>query len=374
MGARDQMLGMRGAERKQSSMLCLMSPEDRVPAKHPLRAIKKLADGALADLSPLFEEMYSTVGRSSIPPERLLKAQLLMALYTVRSERLFCEQLDYNMLFRWFLDMDMVEESFVPTVFTKNRDRLIEHDVARQFFGRVVAHARSANLMSDDHFTVDGTLIEAWASLKSFRKKDEKPDERSPPDDWGNPSVDFHGETRSNETHQSTTDPEAKLAKKSKGTAAKMSYSQHALMENRNGLLVDLRIAEANGTAEREVAIEMLEWELPGNQRITVGGDKGFDTRHFVAECRVLDVTPHVAQNVIRRGGSAIDERTTRHAGYQVSQRIRKRVEEIFGWMKTIGNFRRTRYRGEARTQLASYFVGAAYNLLRISRLLAAPG
>lgn len=367
------MLGMRGAETKQASMLCLMSPEDRVPAKHPLRGLKKLADAALADLSPLFDEMYSAVGRSSIPPERLLKSQLLIALYTVRSERLFCEQLDYNMLFRWFLDMDMVEESFVATVFTKNRDRLIEHDVAKQFFGRIVAQARAAGLMSDDHFTVDGTLIEAWASLKSFRKKDEKPGDRPPPDDPGNPSVNFHGEKRTNETHSSTTDPEAKLARKSNATAARMSYSQHALMENRNGLLVDLRIAEANGRAEREVAAQMLEWELPGTKRITVGGDKGFDTKQFVAECRVLDVTPHVAQNISGHRGSAIDGRTTRHCGYQVSQRIRKRVEEIFGWMKTVGNFRRTRYRGEARTQLASYFIGAAYNLLRMARLLAAP-
>jgi transposase len=363
---------MRGADTKQASMLCLMSPEDRVPAKHPLRAIKKLADAALAELSPLFDEMYSAVGRDSIPPERLLKAQLLIALYTVRSERLFCEQLDYNMLFRWFLDMDMVEKSFVPTVFTKNRDRLIEHDVARQFFGRVVAQARAADLMSNDHFTVDGTLIEAWASLKSFRKKDEDAGDEGPPDDPGNPSVDFHGEKRSNATHESKTDPEARLAKKSKGTAAKMAYSQHALMENRNGLLVDLRIAEANGTAERATAVAMLETELPGAKRLTVGGDKGYDTKQFVAECRELDVTPHVAQNASPRRSSAIDERTTRHEGYRVSQRIRKRVEEIFGWMKTTGNFRRTRYRGEARTQLASYFVGAAYNLLRMGRLLAA--
>ena len=355
-------------------MLCLMSPEDRVPAKHPLRAIKKLADTALADLSPLFDEMYSAIGRSSIPPERLLKAQLLIALYTVRSERLFCEQLDYNMLFRWFLDMSMVEESFVPTVFTKNRDRLIEHDVARQFFGRVVAQARAAKLMSDDHFTVDGTLIEAWASLKSFKRKDEKPGDRPPPDDPGNPSVNFHGEKRSNETHESTTDPESKLARKSNNTAARLSYSQHALMENRNGLLVDIQIAEANGTAERSVAIEMLNHEVPGKHRVTVAGDKGYDTKQFVAECREMKVTPHVAQNIHARRSSAIDGRTANRPGYAISQRVRKRVEEIFGWMKTVGGFRRTRYRGEVRTQLASYLVGAAYNLLRIARLVTATG
>jgi transposase len=365
------MLAMRGADTKQASMLCLMSPEERVPAKHPLRGIKRLADGALADLSPLFDEMYSTVGRSSIPPERLLKSQLLIALYSVRSERLFCEQLDYNMLFRWFLDMDMVEKSFDHSAFTKNRDRLIEHDVARQFFGRVVAQARAAGLISDEHFTVDGTLIEAWASLKSFRKKGEKPEDRPPPDDPGNPSVDFHGEKRSNATHESTTDPESKLARKSNSTTAKLSYSQHALMENRNGLLVDLRIAPATGTAERETARDMLD-DLPGKHRVTVGGDKAFDTKRFVAECREMNVTPHVAQNITTTRGSCVDGRTVRQPGYAISLRVRKRVEEIFGWMKTVGGFRRTRYRGEARTQLASYLVGAAYNLLRIARLLPA--
>jgi IS5 family transposase len=225
--------------------------------------------------------------------------------------------------------------------------------------------------MSDEHFTVDGTLIDAWASLKSFRKKDEKPGDRPPPDDPGNPTVDFHREKRSNATHESTTDPDAKLARKGKGKEAKLSYSQHALMENRNGLLVDLRIAEANGTAERAVALEMIG-ELPGDHRITVGGDKGFDTKDFVTGCYFREATPHVAQNITERRGSAIDGRTTRHAGYTVSQRIRKRVEEIFGWTKTVANFRRTRFKGRERTSLASYFVGAAYNLLRMGRLLEA--
>jgi transposase len=316
--------------------------------------------------------MYSTIGRSSIPPERLLKASLLMAFYTVRSERLFCEQLDYNILFRWFLDMNMEEPSFDHSSFSKNRERLIAHDVAHEFFLRIVDQARAAGLMSDEHFTVDGTLIEAWASLKSFRKKDEQPGDRPPPDDPGNPSVDFHKEKRSNETHQSTTDPDAKLARKGKGKEAKLSYSQHALMENRNGLLVDLRIAEANGTAEREVALEMLDERLPGTRRITLGGDKGYDTKDFVEECIARNVTPHVAQNTAANRSSAIDERTTRHAGYTISQRIRKRVEEIFGWTKTVANFRRTRYKGPARTELASYLVGAAYNLLRMGRLLQA--
>jgi IS5 family transposase len=300
----------------------------------------------------------------------LLKSSLLIALYSIRSERQLCEQLDYNLLFRWFLDMSMVEETFDVTVFTKNRERLIEHDVAKQFLAQIVSQARAAGLMSSDHFTVDGTLIEAWASHKSFRKKDEKPGDRPPPDDRGNPTINFHGEKRGNDTHASTTDPDARLARKSNNTAARLSYSQHALMENRNGLLVDIRIAEANGTAERDVALEMLDEELPGTTRLTLGADKGYDTKAFVAACRERNVTLHVAQNVTRTRRSAIDARTTHRPGYAVSQRIRKRVEEIFGWTKSVGNFRRTRYRGKARTALASYLVGAAYNLLRMSRLM----
>jgi transposase len=363
---------MRGTETKQATMLSVLTPERRVPQNHPLRAVKKLADAALVELSPTFSAMYSAVGRPSIPPERLLKASLLMALYTVRSERLFCEQLDYNLLFRWFLDMNMDEESFVPTVFTKNRKRLIEHDVASRFFGAVVEQARAAGLMSDDHFTVDGTLIEAWASLKSFKRKDEKPGDNPPPDDPGNPTVDFHGEKRSNDTHESKSDPEARLARKGNGKEAKLSYSQHALMENRNGLLVEIQIAPATGTAERDTAIAMIDEYLPGTERITLAGDKGYDTRGFVENCRERNVTPHVALNEGPRRSSAIDGRTTRHSGYSVSQVIRKRVEEIFGWTKTVGNFRKTRFRGLERTQLASYLVGAAYNLMRIGKLLTA--
>ena len=361
---------MRGTDTKQASMLCLMSPETVVPTKHPLRRVKVMADAALAELSPAFDEMYSSEGRPSIPPERLLKATLLMALYTVRSERLFCEQLDYNLLFRWFLDMDMLEESFDHSTFSRNRERLIDHDIAKRFFAKIVEQARRARLMSDEHFTVDGTLIEAWASLKSFKAKGKRKDDQDPPDDPGNPTVDFHGEKRTNETHESTTDPEARLARKSNGTTARLSFSAHALMENRNGLLVDLRVAEANGRAERETALVMLDEELPSEKTITLGADKGYDTRDFVAGCRARGVTPHVARNEYFRRRSAIDDRTTRHPGYAISQRLRKRVEEIFGWCKTVGNFRRTRYRGRRRTQFAAYFVGAAYNLLRIGRLL----
>jgi transposase len=362
---------MRGTEKKQATMLTLLSPDHVVPVKHPLRRVKALADAALAELSPTFDEMYSAVGRPSIPPERLLKACLLIAFHSIRSETLFCEQLNYNLLFRWFLDMSMDEEGFVQETFSKNRERLMKHHVAEQFFALVVEQARSAGLMSDDHFTVDGTLIEAWASLKSFRPKNQKPKDGPPPDDKGNPTVDFHGEKRSNATHESKTDPDARLARKGSGKEAKLSYAQHALMENRNGLLVELQITEANGTAEREAALSMVNDYLPGERRITLAGDKGYDTRDFVERCQELNVTPQVAQNLERRGGSAIDGRTTRHPGYAISQRIRKRVEEIFGWTKTVANFRKTRFKGLDRTQLASYLVGTAYNLLRMAKLLA---
>jgi transposase len=365
---------MRGADRKQASMLCLMSPETVVPSGHPLRKVKKLADTALARLSPVFDEMYADGGRPSIPPERLLKATLLMAFYTIRSERLFCEQLDYNLLYRWFLDMDMLEASFDHSSFSRNRERLIEHEVAKAFFAEIVAQARKARLMSDEHFTVDGTLIEAWASLKSFKRKDRKDKNPPPPDDPGNPSVDFRGESRSNDTHESTTDPDSRLARKSNGTTARLSYSGHSLMENRNGLLVDFRIAEANGRAERLTALEMLDDALPGTKRITLGADKGYDTRDFIAECRKRRITPHVARNEHARKRSAIDGRTTSRPGYSISQRVRKLVEEIFGWAKTVGNFRRTRFKGRERTQHAWYMVGAAYNLIRVAKLMGAPG
>jgi transposase len=358
---------MRGEAERQIGMLTLVTPEQRVRSDHPLRRIKPLADAVLKDLSPTFEKMYSSTGRPSIPPERLLKASLLMGFYTVRSERLFCEQLDYNLLFRWFLDMGPDEPSFDHSSFSRNRARLLKHDVAREFFARIVEYAQDLGLISDDHFTVDGTLIEAWASLKSFKPKDGSND--TPPDDPGNPTVNFHGERRSNATHESTTDPEARLARKGAGKEAKLCYSGNALMENRNGLLVDFQIVEANGTAERRTAIEMLDQSLPGTSRITLGADKAYDTTDFVSTCRALKVTPHVAANDRRPGGSALDRRTLRHSGYVISQQKRKRVEEIFGWIKTVANFRRTRYRGCELTQLAAYLVGAAYNLMRIARL-----
>jgi len=363
---------MRGAEERQKSLIVLMNPEDRVPREHPLRRIKALVEPILRELSPVFEAMYSRVGRPSIPPEHLLKASLLMALYSVRSERLFCEQLEYNLLYRWFLELDMVSPAFDHSVFSVNRERLLQHDVAGEFFRRVVAAARGRRLMSDEHFTVDGTLIESWASLKSFRPKDEDAP-RDDEDDPGNPSVDFHGEKRANDTHQSTTDPQARLARKGQGKEAKLSFSLHALMENRHGLLADLCVDAATGTAERENALRLLDENLPGSKRLTLGADRGYDTREFVQACRDRNVTPHLARNLNRRGGSTLDDRTIRHAGYHVSQQRRKRVEEIFGWLKTVGGLRRTRFLGVARTQLWAYLTGAAYNLLRMARLLPAP-
>ena len=354
-------------------MLAYVDLEARVPADHPLRTIKHLVDQALAALSGTFDRMYAQDGRPSIPPERLLKASLLIPLYSIRSEREFCEQLNYNLLFRWFLDMEFMDPSFAPTTFTKNRQRFLKHRVGQDLFDEIVADAHERGLLSDEHFTVDGTLIEAAASFKSFKPKDGPP----PPttdDDPSNPSVDFHGEKRSNATHQSTTDPEARLYKKAKGKESKLAFLGHALMENRQGMLVDFQITGANGTAERDVVPKLLREAKERHFRPkTLGGDKGYDTRDCVRQMRKEQVTPHVAQNDKRRGGSAIDGRTTRHPGYAVSQRLRKRVEEIFGWMKTVGGFRKTRYRGIERTGLCGHFVGTAYNLVRMSRILAKP-
>jgi transposase len=363
---------VRGQQDPQVNMLAFIDVETLIPGDHPLRAIKQLADAALTKLSPVFDAMYVHGGRPSIPPERLLKASLLMSLYSVRSERAFCEELAYHLLFRWFLGMDLVEPPFDHSTFSKNRDRLLRHEVAQQFFDQVVLAAYQRDLLSDEHFTVDGTLIEAAASLKSFRPKDEPPS-GDPPDDPGNPTVNFHGERRRNATHQSTTDPEARLFRKGPGKEAHLAYLGHALMENRNGLLVDFQLTTATGTAEREAAVQLVDaasWR--GFRPRTLGADKNYDTRACVADLRQRQVTPHVAQNT-RGRRSAIDGRTTRHAGYDTSQRIRKRVEEIFGWMKTVGGFRRTRYLGLERTQLAGYLVAAAYNLVRIARLLARP-
>lgn len=363
----------RGRRNPQVSMLAFVDLEERVPGDHPLRTIKRLADAALAELSPVFDEMYAEGGRPSIPPERLLKASLLIALYSVRSERAFCEELDYHLLYRWFLDMNLMEESFAPTTFSKNRERLLTHEVAVRFFDEVVGQADEGQLLSDAHFTVDGTLIEAAASLKSFRARDGA-GSAEPPDDPGNPTVNFRGQQRTNATHASTTDPEARLTKRGAGKEAKLGYLGHALMENRNGLLVDFQVTVATGTAEREMTPEMLATaQARGFHPTTVGADKGYDTRACVAEVRALGVTPHVARNVSARRTSAIDGRTTRHPGYATSQQIRKRVEEIFGWMKTVGGFRRTRFRGLARTHHAGYLVATAYNLVRMSKLLTAP-
>ena len=358
---------MRGQDTQQSTMFSYLSPERRVPADHPLRRIRPLVDIALKTLSPTFDEMYSTLGRPSIAPEKLLKALLLQVLYTVRSERLLMEQLGYNLLFRWFVGLSMDESVWVPTVYSKNRDRLLEGDIAGKFFAQVLEQARAADLLSDEHFSVDGTLIEAWASQKSFQRK-EGGDQR-PKDDPGNPTVDFHGEKRSNETHESLTDADSRLARKSGGHEAKLAYCGNLLIENRHGLVVDTELLQCNGTAERDAAMLMVE-RLEGTQRVTVAADKGYDTRDFVRELRGMNATPHVSQNHKRTGGSAIDGRTTRHAGYQISQRKRKRIEEVFGWMKTVGMLRKTRHRGIFKFGWAFTFAATAYNLVRMRNLL----
>lgn len=348
-------------------MLGLMNPSDRIPKDHPLRRIKSLADEILRQMGPTFNAMYSKTGRPSIPPEQLLKGSLLMALYTIRSERQFCEQLNYNLLYRWFLDMDMLDETFDPTTFGKNRSRLMTHDAAGRFFELVVEAARAAGLTSNEHFSVDGTLIDAAASLKSFKSRDD--DKTDPPGGGGdNPDVDFHGEKRSNETHESTTDPEAKLMRKGLGKEAKLSFAGHGIIENKNGILVAIEVTHATGKAEREAALAMLDGlNLPTGA--TLGADKGYDTRDFVQACRDRNLVPHVAQ---KTKYSALDERTTRHEGYRVSQRKRKRIEEVWGWAKVFGGLRRTRFVGLAKTRFTAQLIGAAYNLIRIARLVAA--
>jgi len=347
-------------------MFSYLSPEERVPEKHPLRPIRWIVDDALKALSPTFSQLYSAFGRPSIPPEKLLRALLLQVLYTIRSERMLMEQLEYNLLFRWFVGLNMDEAVWVPTVFTKNRDRLWEGDIAEKFFQAVLTQARVVDLISDEHFTVDGTLIEAWASHKSFQRKDGP---TPPPDDPGNPTVNFHGETRSNDTHESTTDPDARLARKSGGHESRLAYCGSVMIENRNGLVVDTELLQCNGTAERDAAMLMAE-RVEGTERITVGADKGYDTKDFVSEMRGMNVTPHVTQNTKRPGGSAIDGRTTRHEGYQVSQRKRKRIEEVFGWMKTVGTLRKTRHRGLETVRWVLTFTATAYNLVRMRNLM----
>ena len=361
---------MRGDDRHQDGMFSYISPEARVPQDHPLRAIRTMVDQVLADLSPEFDRLYARTGRPSIAPEKLLRALLLQVLYTVRSERLLMEQLDYNLLFRWFVGLNMDDPIWDPTVFTKNRERLLAGEIAQAFFEQVLARARRRQLLSDEHFTVDGTLIEAWAGQKSFKPRGAVA--APAPDDPGNPTVDFRGTRRSNATHVSTTDPEARLYKKALGQEAKLCYLGHVLMDNRHGLAVATRVTQATSTAEREAAEEMARARARG-RRLTLGGDKAFDTRDFVERLRARGVTPHVAQNTTHRA-SAIDGRTTRHGGYAVSQQKRKRIEEIFGWLKTVALMRKTRHRGRRRVGWMFTFATAVYNLVRIRNLAEASG
>jgi transposase len=345
-------------------MFSYLSPEQRVRPDHPLRAMRRMTDEVFGSLSPRFTNMYSDIGRPSIPPEQLLRALLLQYLYTIRSERLLMEEIDYSVLFRWFVGLGMDDAIWSPTTFSKNRDRLLRSDVAAAFFDAVVAQARAADLLSDEHFTVDGTLLEAWASLKSFRRKD---DAATPPDDPGNPTVNFHGEARRNDTHQSTTDPDAMLARKGAGREAKLSYAGHVLLDNRHGLVANVCVTAATGTAEREAALLLLSTTPDA---ATVGGDKNFDVPSFVAAVRARGITPHVAQKLAR---SAIDGRTTRHSTYAISQQRRKLVEQVFGWMKTVGGLRKLRHRGGELVDWVVTFAAAAYNLIRLRTLLARP-
>jgi transposase len=360
---------MRGTPEQQLAMLSTLSAEELIPRDHPIRRIRKIIDVVLGELDDEFEVMYAKAGRPSVPPETLLKATVLMALYSIRSERAFCERLNYDLLFKWFLDLPIDAKAFDATTFTKNRDRLLDHEIADRFFAAVVAQAKLRRYISSDHFSVDGTLLEAWASHKSFQPKD-KPGGK--PSAGRNAEVSFHGERRSNDTHQSTTDPEARLARKSNATAAKLCYTGHLLMEHRNALLVDIELTEATGYAERDTALEMLRRLPPKKRRRTVAGDKGYDTVQFVADVRDLGITPHIAPNTTRQR-STIDGRTTRHSGHVVSQRIRKRIEEPFGWIKTIAGGRKLRYIGRQRNRAWFLITGAVYNIIRIAALDTTP-
>ena len=357
---------MRGADEQPGSMFSYITLEARVPADHPLRAIRRITDRALERLSPRFGQLYIQFGRPSIPPEKLLRALLLQALYTVRSERQLMEQIEYNLLFRWFVGLGMDDAVWAPTTFTKNRDRLLTGDIAAAFFEAVLIHADSEQLLSNEHFTVDGTLLEAWASHKSFRPRDEEP----PSGSGGNPTVNFHRQRRTNATHASTTDPDARLYKKARGREARLGYLGHVLMEHRAGLIVDAMVTHADGYAECDAALLMVQ-RRPGDLDITVAGDKAYDQRGCVAGLRYLRATPHVAQyTATGHRTSAIDGRTTRHPGYAISQRKRKLVEQAFGWMKTIGGLRKLRHRGGALVEWIFTFTAAAYNIVRLRRLL----
>jgi transposase len=358
---------MRGADEQPGAMFSYVTLEARVPPDHPLRAIRRITDRALERLSPRFGTLYIQFGRPSIPPERLLRALLLQALYTIRSERQLIEQLDYNLLFRWFVGLGIDDPVWSPTTFTKNRDRLLHGDIAAAFFEAVLLHADTARLLSDEHFTVDGTQLEAWASHKSVRPRDQEP----PAPGGGNPTVDFRGQRRTNATHASTTDPDARLYTKARGQLARLSYLGHVLLEHRSGLIVDATVTPADGYGERDAALRMVE-RRGGAHRITVAADKGYDTRDFVAGLRAMRATPHLAQfPTTARRRSAIDGRTTRHPGYARSQRYRKRVEQAFGWMKTVGGLRKLRHRRGPLVTWVFTFTAAAYNIVRLRRLLA---
>lgn len=361
---------MRGEDNHQEELFSYGSLETRVPSDHPLRPIRRMVDEALKAMSTRFDAIYGDEGRPSIPPERLLRALLVQLLYSVRSERLLMEQLEYNLLFRWFVGLSANEPVWHATVFSKNRDRLLEGAVSEEFFSLIVSQARQQKLLSDEHFSVDGTLIEAWAGQKSFQQKANKDDVLKPPptDGTRNPTVNWRKEKRSNETHESLTDPEARLFKKTQGAEAKLAFMGHVITENRNGLVVDVRVTQATGTAERDAAIDMLGQKLV-SRPATVGADKAYDVAEFVGRVRGCGATPHVAQNDTNRR-SAIDGRTTRHEGYAVSQRKRKRIEEVFGWMKTVGLQRKTRFKGVERTGWMFTFAAAAYNLVRMRTLL----
>lgn len=358
---------MRGQRHEEPQLFSYVSLEDRVPQKHPLRTMRSFVDPILAELSPHFDAIYADTGRPSIPPEQLLRASLLQVLYTVRSERMLCEQLQYNLLFRWFVGLGMDAQVWVQSTFTKNRDRLLNGEIADRFFAAVLAEARRRGWLSDEHFTVDGTLLEAWASQKSFQRKDEPPAPGVPGE--GNVDRDFRGEQRSNDTHASRTDPDARLFRKSSGQEAKLAYQANVLMENRNGLVVDTEVVRPSGTGERDAALAMVERLPKRARRRTLGGDKGYDTHEFVAQLRERNITPHVAQNNKRRR-SAIDGRTTSHEGYQISQRKRKLVEQGFGWNKTVGLMRKLRHRGLHLVRWMFAFTAAVYNLVRMRTLL----
>jgi len=357
---------MRGVDHHNERLFSYVRPDSRVPADHPLRVIRRITDAALTRLSPLFDTLYSDIGRPSIPPEKLLRALLLQAFYSVRSERQLMEQLNYNLLFRWFVGLSVDEPVWVPTVFSHNRERLLAGDIAAEFMEAVLNLPEMTPLLSSEHFSVDGTLIRAWASIKSFRRIDGSDQDGGP---GRNGERNFHNDKRSNETHASTTDPDARLAKKSKGSEAKLAFTGHLLMENRNALVVDARLTQATGTAEPEAALDMLAC-VPGNAQITVGADKAYDTADFVAQARELRVTPHVAQNITPYRGSNIDARTTRHAGYRVSQVIRKRIEEANGWIKEVAGMAQTKHRGVARVAWSFQFAATAYNLIRLPKLM----